>query len=142
MCKVTECELKAAVGDYCGGHYHRLQRYGDPTAGPGRGSPGKRRGMRSMEGRYVTKAGYVRIRRPDAVGRVLWVLEHRHVMEQTLGRALYPDENVHHLNGEKADNRPENLELWIKRQPNGQRVEDILTWAREMIARYDIDQAA
>jgi hypothetical protein len=65
-----------------------------------------------------------------------WILEHRHVMEVTLGRSLFPGENVHHINGDRLDNRPENLELWVTRQPHGQRVEDILAWAHEVIARY------
>jgi hypothetical protein len=89
-----------------------------------------------MEGRYITKAGYVRVRREDAVGERLWVLEHRLVMEQHLGRELLPGENVHHKNGDKQDNRLENLELWVKFQPNGQRIEDMLAWAHEVITRY------
>ncbi len=89
-----------------------------------------------MTGRYVTKEGYVRVHRPGGVGKTLWVLEHRLVMEQHLGRILRPDENVHHRNGDKQDNRLENLELWVKFQPNGQRVEDMLAWAHEVIARY------
>lgn len=57
-------------------------------------------------------------------------------MEQHLGRSLLPGETVHHKNGVRGNNRIENLELWVSWQPSGQRPEDLLEWADEIIKRY------
>lgn len=47
-------------------------------------------------------------------------------MERVLGRSLRDGENVHHKNCDRLDNRPENLELWLTHQPQGQRVTDLV----------------
>ena len=57
-------------------------------------------------------------------------------MEKMIGRPLDKFETVHHKNGERQDNRPENLELWSSRNPRGQRIGDKMKFVDEMILQY------
>lgn len=73
-------------------------------------------------GRTVNKDGYVLIYMPDhpCAFSGKYILEHRYVMEQQLGRYLESWENVHHKNGVRDDNRPENLEIVVRKNHFGQ----------------------
>jgi len=80
---------------------------------------------------FLEKNGYRIVRRK---GRE--VPEHRDVVEKIIGRPLLADETVHHKNGNRADNRPENLELWSSRHGKGQRVEDKIDFCRSFLSQY------
>lgn len=86
----------------------------------------------------VSKDGYVRVhdRNHKRATKCGFVLEHIKVMEEHIGRDLLPHENVHHLNGDRSDNRIENLELWSKSQPCGQRVSDKATHYLSFLNEY------
>ncbi len=65
-------------------------------------------------GRNITKDGYVLVYRPDHPNARNngYILEHRLVMAEEIGRPLTDEEVVHHINGIRDDNRLENLQLF------------------------------
>lgn len=129
-CASDKCDRAATSKGVCGGHYNYIRRGQDINTTL---KTPKRKGSGEWT---VDKSGYVRVNITEN-GRVVTVFEHRRVMEQQLGRKLLAHENVHHKNGVRNDNRPENLELWSTSQPAGQRVSDKLEWAMEFIAQYE-----
>lgn len=84
--------------------------------------------------------GYLMVRQG---GRKL--MQHRLVMEQVLDRSLERHERVHHKNGDRTDNRPENLELWVpvgssKKDPHGVRLVDKITDMITSLTRDEREQ--
>lgn len=64
------------------------------------------------------------------------VMMHRYVIAVKLGRSLTRDEIVHHIDGDKWNYDVSNLELWNKSHPSGQRIEDKIKWAKQILKLY------
>jgi hypothetical protein len=124
-CRVEGCDspddARLSFG-LCPKHYSRLRNHGDTET----------KLIADRGAGHMNQWGYHVVTVPGR-GQVL---AHRLVMEEHLGRELTGDENVHHVNGDRADNRLENLELWSTKQPKGQRIEDKVEWAIELLALY------
>lgn len=129
-CSFDGCDRRAVGLGYCNGHY--AQHYQGKPLTPLR----KRRPY--GQNWTVNHHGYIIVKDPEhpAAKKNGYVLQHRLVMEKELGRYLEPHETVHHKNGDRKDNRPENLELWSNRHPKGARTEDQVEWAKQVLQDY------
>ena len=122
LCSLDSCNKPHKGLGYCTGHLNRLKASGDVNE------------SKPLEPAYQPvqdSHGYMVYKKNNKRIKV-----HREVMEQHLGRPLLSHESVHHKNGDRADNRIENLELWSTSQPYGQRVEDKVKWALEILETY------
>jgi len=130
-CSIMDCGDVVIAKGLCAKHYQRWYAHGDPNHEPDVWPVGSRKPYR--DGYWMIKApGHAEARLSGG-----WAVEHRKVMSDMLGRKLRPNETPHHLNGNRSDNRPENLELWVIAQPAGQRPADLVKWAKEILFLYE-----
>lgn len=130
-CIVERCSIFTHSKDMCKKHYLRKYRHGDVSvckiAEDGLGT--------------INHNGYRVLYKPNHPSSTKngTILEHRYIISNQLGRPLRDNENVHHINGVRDDNRLENLEIWVISQPSGQKPQDLVRWALEIIELYGKD---
>ncbi len=135
-CCEPDCDREIHARSWCKRHYFRWYR-----------SEGKDQDLTPTplpDGTEYQRAdGYVMVmRRGHAMSNSKgYAVKHRLLMAEHLGRDLLPNENVHHINGKRNDNRLHNLEVWVSTQPAGQRPVDLVTWAEEILGLYGQDVA-
>lgn len=135
-CSIEECDGEVIAAGLCSMHYARKQRNGDPLQVSDRYAAKFEKSIDSNGYVLVPKKGH-----KNAVRNGCRIPEHRLVMSEFLGRPLRKNENVHHINGDKTDNRIENLELWVVAQPKGQRPQDLVDFAKSILKKYGADSS-
>lgn len=116
----------SSAGKYCSRICYNISMKGE-------GGPNWRGGYSKKSDGYILKYVPEDTRYKNSKGYMPY---HRYQMEEYLERQLRDNENVHHRNGIRDDNRIENLELWITSQPSGQRIEDMVEFAKEILELY------
>ena len=107
---ISKCACGCGTVLECLDKYGRLRRFVHGHNGAGRLH------YDYKGGRYINDQGYVMILRPrhPRAASNGYVREHILVMEAYIGRPLKPNENIHHINRNRADNRIQNLKLMDK----------------------------
>lgn len=128
-CKyVGGCKFPIHCRSLCTRHYRNLH-YEEHE----RARRGAKKTPRLPIGTERDEGGYIRVKVSEKRD---WRLKHHLVMEKHIGRRLRKEETVHHKNGQGTDNHFSNLELWASRHPKGQRVRDLIRFAKEILKLY------
>jgi hypothetical protein len=137
VCSVPDCDRDSYAKALCNTHYRRLLATGDAR-------PDEPIRLVTSDGWLSHGYWYVPVAEAERwlAGGETQIGEHRLQMARALGRPLTDDEVVHHVNGDRTDNRPENLELWSTGHPRGQRIEDKVAFAIELLRRYAPEELA
>jgi hypothetical protein len=130
-CSIAGCDRDAISRGLCRTHYRRHLATGDAQAD---------KPVREVAGTGYVSHGYRIVPVPKHLRHLTNghtpIAEHRLVMARLLGRPMTADESVHHKDGDRLNNAEDNLELWSRWQPRGQRVSDKVAYALELLARY------
>jgi hypothetical protein len=128
---VDNCQEPSIGFGFCSLHYQRYKKWGDPNHVERirNKEPGD---TRMNQNGYIIEycPGHIQA---NEVGEAL---QHRRIVSDMIKRKLENYENVHHINGQRNDNRPENLELWVSKQPSGQRPKDLIEYAEWILRTY------
>lgn len=129
-CKTDGCDGLSVARGWCRKCYSAWRAHGDPTK--------RSEQFLKYHQDLVDDQGYVSAYAPGHpnANKANRLPKHRLIMSDFLGRPLRANENVHHINGVKTDNRIENLELWVTSQPKGQRPQDLVTHAKKILKAY------
>jgi hypothetical protein len=145
VCTVEPCGRKAVTRGWCHGHYLRWSRGGDvradvPLARPQRDVCSVDDCERTEHSRGFCRSHYARWRvhgHPEAGGPLRTVTGDGS-LSHGYWKVNVPESERHlHKNGDRLDNRLENLELWSTAQPGGQRVQDKVAFALWLLMRYE-----
>jgi len=124
LCYAPDCNRVGNRKGLCSAHYNQKYYHKIPL-----------RPLRGQGKPVKTSEGYLQVKKPNHPNakKSGYILEHRYVMSCFLGRPLLDTETVHHKNGDRSDNKIENLELRDGPHGKGSSVEDLEVWAIDFL---------